>query len=76
MVTQLVRHATKHLQETQSLALEAADRVYRDGGSPRAQIDAARETSGIKLTYTAHQSDRERARTLAKLAKKQAKEIK
>lgn len=68
--TRLSQYAAK---DVKSDAVEAADKAWAAGGSPRAQIDAAREVNGRRLGYTAHQSDRERARTLAKLAKKQTK---
>lgn len=39
------------------------------GGSPRAQIDAARHVSTNAIKYTPHQSKRERERRLKRMAK-------
>lgn len=49
-------------------AQAAADRVHGKGGSPRAQIDAARKASGQKLNYMPHQGLKERQRRLKRLA--------
>lgn len=47
----------------------AAENVFQAGGSPRAQIDAAREAAGKKLVYLPHQSSRERERRLRRAGK-------
>lgn len=50
-------------------AVDAAERVFAAGGSPRAQIDAARQATGQKLGYLPHQSTRERLRRQKRLAR-------
>lgn len=47
----------------------AAHRAYENGGSPRAQIDAAREAAGRPIVYMPHQGAREIARNLRRLEK-------
>jgi hypothetical protein len=51
------------------LADAIATRVADEGGSPRAQIDAARTATGQRLNYSPHQGLRERERRLARQAK-------
>lgn len=59
--------ATKNVRET---AKAAADAAFQAGGSPRAQIDAARAAVGNdKLGYMPHQGMRERQRRLKRMAR-------
>jgi len=50
-----------------SAGITAAHAVFEAGGSPRAQIDAARQATGQRLTYKAHCGAKERARNLARM---------
>lgn len=52
------------------LADAIATLVADEGGSPRAQIEAARKGTRQRLTYTPHQGMRERERRLARQAAK------
>lgn len=52
-----------------TVASAAASAVADAGGSPRAQIDAARAAGGQRLVYTPHQGARERERNLKRLAR-------
>lgn len=52
-----------------TLATEAAKRAADAGGSPRAQMDAARANHSGRLTYIPHQGMRERMRNLKRLEK-------
>lgn len=49
------------------LAVRAAREAFDRGGSPRAQLDAARQASRQKLTYRPHNGSREMARRLARM---------
>lgn len=53
-----------------SYAVKAADSIADAGGSPRAQIDAARNAAGARLSYNAHVGAKQAERGRAKLAKK------
>lgn len=66
-LSKLVRSKDKGVA---SGAVQAADIVADAGGSPRAQIDAARKVSVNRLTYNAHIGSRQAQRNLARLAKK------
>jgi hypothetical protein len=55
-------------------ATAAAKEVHARGGSPRAQIDAARAASGQRLNYMPHQGSRESARRLARLRAAESKD--
>lgn len=63
----LSQHATDEVKKTD--ACKAVDAIADAGGSPRAQIEAAREATGKRLSYTSHQGARQRARALAKMNK-------
>lgn len=52
---------------------DAAKSVAVAGGSPRAQIDAARQVSGKKLCYLPHIGSRQKLRSLERMAKAAAK---
>lgn len=52
-----------------SNAAQAAAQVADAGGSPRAQIDAARAMSWTRLQYLPHEGKRERERRLARTEK-------
>lgn len=54
-----------------SNAAKAAAMVADAGGSPKAQIDAARALSEARLQYLPHEGKRERARRLARMEKKE-----
>lgn len=49
-------------------AVIAAGEVAAAGGSPRAQIDAARQASGTRLVYKPHIGARQKARALARMS--------
>lgn len=66
-LSSLVRSYDKGVPST---AVRAADSVADEGGSPRAQIQAAREATGKRLTYNAHVGSRQAQRNLERLAKK------
>lgn len=67
--TRLSNHATEAVKQTS--AIQAADAVADAGGSPRAQIDAARKASEKRLGYVSHQGARQKARALARMNKDQ-----
>lgn len=51
-------------------AKQAADKAHEAGGSPRAQLDAAREATGNRsLSYVSHQGARKRERNLRRMKK-------
>lgn len=50
-------------------AIDAARKVADAGGSPRPQIDAARQATGKKLSYIPHQGQKERLKRLARMEK-------
>jgi hypothetical protein len=54
-------------------AAQAAAAVADAGGSPRAQLDAARAATLQKLVYAPHQGKRQRERELRRLEKLQGK---
>ena len=61
-------HSTRSVR---SAAAEAADRIVNTGGSPRAQIEAARrESIGQRVSYMPHQGAKERAKAARRAAKK------
>lgn len=53
-----------------SHAVTEADKVADAGGSPRAQLDAARAVSTQRLSYNAHVGEKQRRKNLKRLAKK------
>lgn len=53
-----------------SVAKQDADKVADEGGSPRAQLDAARSRSSSRLSYNAHVGARQGQRNLERLTKK------
>lgn len=53
-------------------AAAAAAKIGQAGGSPRAQIDAARQASGRPVLYLPHQGARETARRARRRARGQA----
>lgn len=57
-----------------SHAVARMDEVADAGGSPKAQLDAAKEVSGRKLHYKAHIGQRQIQRQLAKMEKNNGKE--
>lgn len=57
---------SEHLPATAKLA---AAMVAENGGSPRAQIDAARATVGKSLVYLPHVGRKQREKALARMAK-------
>lgn len=50
-----------------SAPVDAARRVFENGGSPREQLDAARKVSSQSLGYLPHQGKRERERRLRRM---------
>ena len=63
----LSQHAAENVKGTS--AIEAANKIADKGGSPRAQLDAAREATGKDLGYTSHQGAKQRRKALAKMNK-------
>lgn len=66
-LSKLVRSGDKSVG---SSAISAADKIADAGGSPRAQIDAARNSTRIRLSYKAHVGARQAERGRRVLAKK------
>ncbi len=60
---------TRRTSNISEHAKRAAKRVADEGGSPRAQIDAARAASDRPLSYLPHSGAKERARNLKRMAK-------
>jgi hypothetical protein len=68
------RHdVTRRVRGVNDLAVGAARSAYEAGGSPRAQLDAARGAAGKKIGYMPHAGSREAARNLRRLQNQQEK---
>lgn len=55
--------------KVQGSATYAADKSHAGGGSPRAQLEAARESSGNRLVYLPHQGMKERLKRIKRMEK-------
>lgn len=58
----------------QSSAARAAAAIADAGGSPRAQIDAARANDHRRITYIPHQGKKERMRRMARMSQQKVDE--
>lgn len=71
-----VRLSTITTKDVNSVAVKAADAIADAGGSPKAQIEAAREATGERrLGYISHQGAKQRERALKRMEKQEAKKI-
>lgn len=66
----LTDRSTPEWKKMHQAECEAADKVAADGGSPRAQLDAARAVSGERLVYMAHIGEKQARKNRERLAKK------
>lgn len=74
-----VRLSSIATKDVNSVAVKAADAVADAGGSPKAQIEAAREATGERrLGYISHQGAKQRRKALERMekaAKKKAPDL-
>lgn len=70
MIVRLTDITRKNDKNITNAITEAADKIADAGGSPRAQIDAARAVSSNRLTYNAHIGEKQTERNRQRLAKK------
>lgn len=65
-----IKHGAKAVNNSE---LSAAEQAFKSGGTPRNQVDAAREVAGRNLQYVSHFGTRQQERAWKKILAKREK---